>query len=97
MGYFRNCITFFIISAIAFFSKIFVVILNNSDILFEYKPEFYIFQAVDNNSFLVRWNERVVIMHSYAKFIEMKRMSVNYLFVESFACIQMRMRNFVYA
>ena len=29
--------------------------------------------------------------------IEMKRMSVNYLFAVSFAGIQMRMRNFVYA
>ena len=29
-------------------------------------------------------------MHSYADVIQMKRMSVNYLFVESFACIQMR-------
>ena len=28
--------------------------------------------------------------------IEMKRISVNYSFPESFACIQMRMRNFVY-
>ena len=30
----------------------------------------------------------------FAEFIEMKRMSY-FLFVESFACIQMRMRNFV--
>ena len=29
--------------------------------------------------------------------IEMKRTSVNYSFTESVACIQMRMRNFVYA
>ena len=37
---------------------------------------FKISQAVDNNSFLVRWNERVVIMHSYAEVIEMKRANV---------------------
>ena len=60
---------------------------------------------MDNNSFLVRRNERVVIMHSYAdvigmkranvrnyafvcRVIEMKRTSVNYSFVESFACIR---------
>ena len=75
------------------------MILNNSDILFgsERKRENKISQAADNNSILVRWNERVVIMHSYADVIEMKRMSVNYSFSESFACIQMRMRNFVYA
>ena len=71
-------------------------------------------QAADDNSILVRWNERVVIMHSYAdviemkranvrnyvfvrRVIEMKRMSVNYSFAENFGCIQMRMRNFVYA
>ena len=29
--------------------------------------------------------------------IEMKRMSVDYSLAESFACIQMRMRDFVYA
>ena len=78
------------------------------------KRENWISQAADNNSFLVRWNERVVIMDSYAEFVEMKqanvrnyafvrrvidmkRMSVNYSFVENFACIQKRMRNFVYA
>ena len=79
-----------------FFSTIFVI-LKNSDILFgsEYKREIKILQAADNNSFLVRWNERVVIMHSYAEFIEMKRTSVNYSFAESFVCIQMRMRIFV--
>ena len=75
------------------------MILNNSDILFgsDYKRENKISQAADDNSILVRWIERVVIMHSYADVIEMKRMSVNFSFVESFACIQMRMRNFVYA
>ena len=31
-------------------------------------------------------------MHSYAE-LEIKRTSVNYSFAESFACIQMRMRN----
>ena len=30
-------------------------------------------------------------------FIEMTRTGANYSFVKSFACIQMRMRNFVYA
>ena len=35
-------------------------------------------------------------MHSYAKFIGMKRMSIT-SFTESFACIQMQIRNFVYA
>ena len=29
--------------------------------------------------------------------IEMKRMSVDYSFAENFACIQMRIQNFVYA
>ena len=90
--------------------------LKNSDILFgsEYRREMKISQAADNSSFLVRWNERVVIMHSYVEFIEMKRadvrnyafvrrdiemkrMSVNYSFAESFACIEVRMRSFVYA
>ena len=54
-----------------FFSKIFVVIPNNSDIYFgsEYKRENKISQAADDNSFLVRWNERVVIMHSYAELL----------------------------
>ena len=49
----------------------FVVLLKNSEILFgsKYKREIYISQAADNNSFLVRWNERVVIMQSYAEFI----------------------------
>ena len=98
-----------------FFSKILVAILNSSDILFgsDYKRE-KISQAADDNSILLRCNERVVIMHSYAdviaikrenvrnfpfvrRVIEMKRMSVNYSLAESFACIQMRMRNFVYA
>ena len=57
---------------------------------------------------------RVVIMHSYADVIELKRANVrNYAFVhrviemkrkrandsfaERYACIEMRMRNFVYA
>ena len=35
-------------------------------------------------------NERMVIMDSYADVIGMKRMSVNYSFSGSFACIQMR-------
>ena len=48
-------------------------------------------------SILVRLNERVVIMLTYAEFIEMKRMSVIYSFGGSFACIQLRMRTFVYA
>ena len=55
----------------------------------------------------------VIIYYYFCDFIEMKRAnvrdyafvrrvlekrtSVNYKFVESFACIQMRMRNFVYA
>ena len=53
------------------FSTILVVILKNSDILFgsEYKREIQISKAADNNSILVRWIERVVIMHSYAEFI----------------------------
>ena len=91
------------------------MILNNSDILFgsDYKREEQISQAVHDISILVRWNERVVIIHSYADVIEMKRanvrnyafvrrvievkrMSVNYSFAESFACIQIRTRN-VYA
>ena len=95
-----------------FFCKILVMILKYWDILFgsDYKRENQISQAADDNSILVRWNERVVIMHSYAdviemkranvrnytfvrRVIEMKRMSVNYSFAESFACIQMRMRN----
>ena len=72
----------FIVSAIAgillksedvyfFFSKIFRTILNNSDNLFgsDCKREIQISQAADNNSFLVRRNKRVVIMHSYAEFI----------------------------
>ena len=117
----------FIISAIAgillkpqdfrfFLSNIFLLILENSDILFDsvYKCEYQISQAAGDNSTLVRWNERVVIMHSYAVVIEMKRanvrdyafvrrvieikrMNVNYSFAESFACIQIRTRNFVYA
>ena len=89
---------------------------EKSDILFgsDCKRENQISQAADDISILVRWNERVVVMHSYAdviemkrgnvrncafvrRVIEMKRMSVNYSFAESFACIQMRMRNFVYA
>ena len=60
------------------------MILNYSDILLgsEYKREIQLSQATDNNSFLVRWNERVVIMHSYADVIEMKRANVrNYAFV----------------
>ena len=57
----------------------------------DYKRENSIPQAADDNAILVRWNERVVIMHSYADVIEMKRMSVKYSFAESFACIQMRM------
>ena len=92
------------------------MLLKSSDILFdsEYKREIKISQAADDNAILVRWNKRVVIMHSYADVIEMKRAnvrnyafvrrvigmkrtSVNYSFAESFACIQMRMRNFVYA
>ena len=46
-------------------------LLKNSDILFgsEYKPEIQISQAADNNSFLVRWNERVVIILSYAELL----------------------------
>ena len=40
------------------------------------------FQAADNTLFLVRWNEREVIVHSYADVIEMKRANVrNYAFV----------------
>ena len=39
-------------------------------------------QATDENSFLERWNERVVIMYSDADVIEMKRANVrNYVFV----------------
>ena len=37
------------------------------------RAEIFKSQAADDNSFLVRWNERVVIMHSYVEFIEMKR------------------------
>ena len=36
-------------------------------------------------------------VNSNAEFIEMKQMSDNYLCAEIFACIQMPMRNFVYA
>ena len=57
---------------------------KNSDILFgsDYKRENLISQAADDNSILVRCNERVVIMHSYADAIEMKRANVrNYAFV----------------
>ena len=35
----------------------------------EHKREIQISQAADNNSFLVRWNERVVMMPSYAEFL----------------------------
>ena len=54
------------------------MILNNSDILFgsDCKRENIMFQAADDNSILVRWNERVVIMHSYADVFEMKRVNV---------------------
>ena len=39
-------------------------------------------KAADNNSILVRWNQRTVIMHSYADVIEMKRANVrSYAFV----------------
>ena len=112
--YYRNLIFFLLFSA--FFRRDSEYLLKKSDTLFgsECKREFQISQGDDNNSFLVRWNERVVIMHSYAEFvevkranvrnfafvrqvIEIKRTSVNYSFCESFACTQMRMRNFVYA
>ena len=92
------------------------MILNISDILIgsDYKRENYLSQAAEDNSTLVRWNERVVFMHSYAdgietkranvrnygfvrRIIERKQTGVNYSFAESFLCIQMRMRNFVYA
>ena len=33
-------------------------------------------RASEDNSILVRWNERVVIIHSYADVIEMKRANV---------------------
>ena len=59
------------------------MILNNSDILFgsDCKCENIISQAADDNSILVRWNERV-IMHSYADVIEMKRANVrNYALI----------------
>ena len=61
-----------------FSSTIRVVILKNSDILFGigYKSEIQICQPADNYSFLVQWNERVVIMHSYVEFIEMKLANV---------------------
>ena len=61
-----------------FFSTIFRTILNNSDILFgsDCKRGNKISQAADDNSILVRWNERVVIFHSYADVIEMKRANV---------------------
>ena len=44
--------------------------LNISDILFssDYKRENLNFQAADDNSILVQWNERVVVMHSFAEF-----------------------------
>ena len=60
------------------------MILKSSDILFGIgnKREIYISQAAGNNSFLKRWTERVLIMHSYAEFIEMKRANVrNYALV----------------
>ena len=82
-----------------FFSTIPRTILYNSDLLFgsDCKRESYISQAADDISLLVRWNERVVTMHSYTDVIEMERMSGNYSFSENFVCIQLRMRNFVYA
>ena len=54
------------------------MILNKSDILFgsDCKRGKHFSQAADNNSILVRWNERVVIIHSYADVIEMKRANV---------------------
>ena len=72
----------------------------------EYKREIWISQRFVSRA--------MVIMHSYAdviemkranirnyafvrRVIEMKRSSVKYSFAESFACIQMRTRNFVYA
>ena len=61
-----------------FFSTILGTILNNSDILFgsDFKRENWIPQAADDNSILVRWNERVVIIHSYPDVIEIKRANV---------------------
>ena len=50
------------------------MILNNSDILFG--SDCKRGKAADNNSILVRWNGRVVIIHSYADVIEMKRANV---------------------
>ena len=55
-----------------------VPIEKDSDILFrsEYKRRILISRAADSNSFLVRWNEGVVIMHSYSEFIEMNLANV---------------------
>ena len=65
------------------------MILNNSDILFgsDCKRGNEISQAADDISSLVRWNERVVIIHSYADVIEMKRANVrNCAFVAPSYC-----------
>ena len=56
------------------------------------------FRAVENNSFFVIEMKRANA-RNYAferRVIEMKRTSVDYSFAESFACIQMRIGNFVY-
>ena len=79
-----NCIVFTIQFTILQFLSDFKYLLKNVDNLFgsEYKREIYISQAADIILFLARWNERVVIMHSFAEFIEMKRVNVrNYAFV----------------
>ena len=60
------------------------MILKNPVIFFgsDYKRENQVSQTADDISILVRWNERVVIMHSYADVIEMKRANVGkYTFV----------------
>ena len=74
--------------------------LENSSILLgsEYKRENYISQAAGNNSFLLRWNERVVVMLSYAEFIEMKPANVrNYAFVRRVTEIKRTSVNFSFA
>ena len=54
--------------------------------------------AADYNSTLVRWNERVIIMHSYADVIEMKRANVRiYAFVRRVIEIKRSSVNYSFA
>ena len=54
-------------------------------------------QASGNYDVIGMKRANVRIYAFVRRVFEMKRMSVNYSFAASFACIQMRMRNFVYA